>query len=408
MRLVRIRAILAALTFIVLATVFLSDRIERQMPDLEVYWRAGVRAAAGEPLYRTDDQHYQFKYLPAFAVLAIPLGALPLVVAKTAWFAASVALLLGFVTLSLRLPVRRHGPLWLLAAAVIVTMGKFYGHELILGQVNLLFGVVAVGSLLAIKAGRDVLAGALVALAIVVKPYAVIFLPWLVAQQRWRASLAATGGLAAALVLPMTRYSIDRTVALHREWWLTVTGSTAPNLLNQDNVSIAAMFAKWLGPGSVASWLSIAVASLLLLAAAYVFARRAEIEFPEGLEGSLLLTLIPLLSPQGWDYVFLIATPAVVYVVNYRARLPGVLRVLTPAALASDRPQPLRRARPRELRQVHGAVDYHDLFFRGDCGPCRAQSATGGVSALVSGVRRRRIQHGARNARRDTTSRQRD
>ena len=33
-----------------------------------------ARAAQAEPLYRTDDGHFQFKYLPAFAVLAIPIG----------------------------------------------------------------------------------------------------------------------------------------------------------------------------------------------------------------------------------------------------------------------------------------------------------------------------------------------
>lgn len=335
MRLVRVRATLAALTFIVLATVLLSDRIARQMPDLEVYWRAGARAAAAEPLYRTEDQHYQFKYLPAFAVLAIPLGAVPLAEAKTGWFAASVALLIAFVTLSLRLPVEQHGPLWLVVVSVIVTMGKFFGHELILGQVNLLFGAITVSALLALKAGRNELAGALIALAIVVKPYAAIFLPWLAADRRWRATLAALAGLAAALALPLTRYGFDRAVALHGEWWQTVTGSTAPNLLNQDNVSIAAMFAKWLGPGSVASWLSVALAALLLLVAAFVITRRRGVVFPEGLEGSLLLTLIPLLSPQGWDYVFLIATPAVVYVVNYREHLPRGLRILVLAALAT-------------------------------------------------------------------------
>ena len=335
MRLVRVRAIVAALGFVVLSTVLLSDRIARQMPDLEVYWRAGVRAAAGEPLYRTDDQHYQFKYLPAFAVLAIPLGALSLAAAKTFWFAASVALLIAFVALSVRLPIPRHGPTWLLVAAVIVTMGKFFGHELILGQVNLLFGVVAVGCFLALRADREALAGALVALAIVVKPYAVIFLPWIAAQQRLRATLTAGGGLVVALVLPLARYDVDRTVALHWDWWQTVTGSTAPNLLNQDNVSIAAMFAKWLGPGSLASWLSIALGALLLLVAVYVFICRRDVTFPEGLEGALLLTLIPLLSPQGWDYVFLIAAPAVVYVVNYRQQLPAGLRLLTFAALAA-------------------------------------------------------------------------
>jgi hypothetical protein len=333
MRLVGARATLAGLAFTVLATLLLSDRIKRQTPDLEVYWRAGVRAAAGEPLYRASDEHYQFKYLPAFAILAIPLGWLPLETAKVLWFATSVALLLLLIALSLRLPGRLDAAKWLLIAAAVVTMGKFYGHELILGQVNLLFGVIVVTAVLALRGGRDAAAGALTALAVVVKPYALIFLPWLVAQGRVLATFTAAAGVAVALVLPLVSYRVTQAIALHVDWWDTVTASTEPNLLNQDNVSIAAMFAKWLGPGAAAWWLSTIAVTVLLGTALYVFVLRGRIRFPEGLEAALLLTMIPLLSPQGWDYVFLIATPAVVYLVNYRAQLPRGLRVLVIVSL---------------------------------------------------------------------------
>src|SRR5690606_16561849 len=56
---------------------------------------------------------------------------------------------------------------------------------------------------------------------------------------------------------------------------------------------------------------------------------------PEVLEGALLLTLIPLISPQGWDYVFLIATPAVALFANYDDRLPAAVRWTTWAAVAT-------------------------------------------------------------------------
>ena len=36
-----------------------------EMPDFEVYWRTGARAAHAEPLYRVTDGEYQFKYFPA-------------------------------------------------------------------------------------------------------------------------------------------------------------------------------------------------------------------------------------------------------------------------------------------------------------------------------------------------------
>ena len=82
--------------------------------------------------------------------------------------------------------------------------------------------------------------------------------------------------------------------------------------------------------------LALRVAALVLLAiAALVFFYRRGIAFPEGLEGSVLLTLMPLLSPQGWDYVFLIATPAIVYIINYVDLLPRPIRFLTVAAVVT-------------------------------------------------------------------------
>jgi hypothetical protein len=37
-------------------------RASDSMADFEVYWRGATRAAAAEPLYRVDDEHYRFKY----------------------------------------------------------------------------------------------------------------------------------------------------------------------------------------------------------------------------------------------------------------------------------------------------------------------------------------------------------
>ena len=305
-----------------------------KMPDFDVYWKIAARASNAEPLYRTDDGHFQFKYLPAFAVLVIPVGLLPLATAKLLWFATSIGLLIVLLRLAVRLPPEQRRPARWLYVILIVAFGKFYAHELVLGQVNLLFAVIATAALLAMKHGRELAAGALVALAIVIKPYAVLFLPWLAARRQPASFLAAGGGLALALALPTLLYGVEGNLLLHREWWRTVTETTAPNLLVHDNVSLAAMFFRWFGPGDLSTRLAYGGAVALLATAGLVFLGRRGVRFPEGLEGGLLLTLMPLLSPQGWDYVFLIATPAIVYLANYDDQLPQPLRALTIAAVA--------------------------------------------------------------------------
>jgi hypothetical protein len=307
-------------------------KVSRRMPDLEVYWNAGGRAAAAEPLYRVEDEHFQFKYFPAFAILAIPLGALPLPVAKAFWFFTSIGLLVVLLALVPRLLIERRKSTALLVAITFFVLGKFYVHELALGQVNILLAVIATCAMLAMKTRREAAAGLLVALTIVIKPYAVILVPWLVARRNRWSVLAVMAGAAAAFVLPAVRYGFAQTVALHRDWWRTVTDTTAPNLMTVDNVSLASVYARGLGQGSLATFMALATAAALLAAAAFVFSRRRGILFPEGLEAGLLLTLIPLLSPQGWDYVFLLSTPAVIYLANYEDRLPRLLRAVTIAA----------------------------------------------------------------------------
>jgi hypothetical protein len=304
-----------------------------KMPDFEVYWKAASRAALAEPLYRDSDGHFVFKYLPAFAVLAIPLAGVGRDTAEIAWFASSVILLVLLVTLAIRLPAEQRKTVRWLATATVVIFAKFYAHELVLGQVNILFAVVAVAMLLSIKHGRELAAGALVALAIVIKPYAVLFLPWLVARRQLASIASSALGLVIVLLLPAAMYGWGGNIALHQEWWRTVTETTAPNLSVYDNVSLAAMFFRWAGPGELSARLAYGGAAVLLVVAAIVFFWRRGITFPEGLEGAVLLTLMPLLSPQGWDYVFLIATPAIVYVVNYVDLLPRALRIATIAAV---------------------------------------------------------------------------
>jgi len=321
--------VLAALA----AWIFVFKAADR-MPDFEVYWKAGARAASAEPLYRAEDGHYVFKYLPAFAVLAIPIGLLPLGIAEATWFTTSVLLLVVLLAQAVRLLPERRKPVWILIPALIVALGKFYGHEIVLGQVNLLLAVVASGALLAMRSGREALAGGLVVLAIVIKPYAVIFLPWLVARSRSSSIVAALVGSTAVFAIPAALYGWNGNIVQHQAWWNMVTSTTAPNLFVADNVSLASAFARMLGAGEMASRLSLAFSALLLVSVAVVFLLRRGVSFPEGLEGGLLMTLMPLISPQGWDYVFLLSTPAAALLINYEDRLPGAMRALTLAALA--------------------------------------------------------------------------
>ena len=319
---------------------------------------AAARARGAEPLYRAEDGHYQFEYLPAFAVLTSPGARVSLETAKAVWFVASVALLVALVSLSLAMLPERRKAEWVLVTLTVVVMLKFYGHELVLGQMNALFAVLVAAAAVSLKADREAAAGGLIALAIVVKPYAVIFLPWVLARRRTAAIAAAAAGAVMLIALPALVYGVQGDIDLHLAWWKTVTQSTAPNLTNADNVSIAAMSAKWIGMGLAATVLTAVTSAILLGTAIFVFVRRRTVALPEGLEAAFLLTCIPLLSPQGWDYVFLVSTPAIMFLVNYEDRLPAFTRFTAIAALATIG---LERVRPANRTRLPTAHSWRSL-----------------------------------------------
>ena len=329
----RTRVLLAVLALVSLIALF-TTRVSRKMPDFQVYWTAASRALAAQPLYRAEDGHYQFKYLPAFAVLAAPVALAPLNAAKAAWFAVSAFLMIALLWLSVRaLPgLRRPAPI--LVVLTFLAMAKFYAHELVLGQVNLLFAVIVALAVVWLRKGREAAAGLLLACAVVVKPYGAIFAPWLATRRDRTAFATMIAALLVLLVLPAARYGWQGNLQLLGDWWRTVTSTTAPNLTNPDNVSLGAMFAKWLGADSAAGPLAALTGVLLLALTGVVVAGRGALPATETLEASMLLLLIPLLSPQGWDYVFLIGTPAVMLLINDSASLPRGLRFATIAAIA--------------------------------------------------------------------------
>jgi alpha-1,2-mannosyltransferase len=313
---------LVVLSLIVLGAVVYTVRIRHEMIDFITWRQSAVRALRAEPLYRPEDGHYQFKYLPMFALVMAPLGAISQDAGKMLWFAISAGFLAALLRWSVvALPGRRLPELTLVSITVIL-MAKFYLHELLLGQTNLLLGVLLVGALLAVRRDRPLTAGALVGAAVFVKPYALILMPWLLVTKGWRAAAMAAGVVAAGLVLPAVVYGWNGNLDLLRGWLITVTDSTMPNLLGNDNVSIASMWAKWLGPGfwaTALTLLTMASAGALVIAA---WRRRRGVAAPEYLECALLMLLIPLVSPQGWDYLLLLATPAIVCLVDRWRELP--------------------------------------------------------------------------------------
>ena len=195
-------------------------------------------------------------------------------------------------------------------------MGKFYARELFLGQTNILLGVILLGALAAAGRGAVKTSGACLALAVFVKPYALILLPWLMLATGLQGLAAFSVVLAAGVLAPALSYGWSGNIDQMLGWYRTVTDTSAPQLMKEENISFATMWAKWVGPGQGARVMATATSLLAVAVTALIFAWRRRVASPSYLEFGLLLMLVPVLSPQGWDYLLLLSTPAILCIVD--------------------------------------------------------------------------------------------
>jgi hypothetical protein len=304
------------------AVVFLV-RIQEDMVDFEVNYRAGQRMRMGENLYQTSDGHFMFKYAPFSALLYVPLSYLSLDVAKPVWYSITVACTIFLFTVSYRL-ARRTAPNTL-AFAVFppLILAKFFFREMKLGQINtivasvMLFMIWHMREEAKLDRVRETLVGGLWGLGTALKPYGLIFFPYFFVKGMWRALVAGVGILGFTLVTPAVFYGIRGNIDIHREWVSTLSHSTPSLFTTADNVSIVAFMMKWTGSRHLSSWaygLLVTGLALLLLG---VIRKGRTLPRRAVLECSILLTLIPLVSPLGWDYTFLLSVLGVTLLVAH-------------------------------------------------------------------------------------------
>lgn len=313
-------AILVLAVVIFLSLVFLL-RFKDEMADFEVNYRAGQRIRSGETLYRTADGHWQFKYLPFSAFLYLPLTLLPLSLAKALWFGGIIAASVLTFVMSSRLADVQGGSFFSPAFFAAVVLGRYFLRELQLGQINALitFLLVAVIWLLVRSASPSAGAagGALAGLAAALKPYAMVFAPYFVLRKKWSALAAGLAVLALAILAPALFYGWRGNLIVLGEWRSSLAASTPSLLSSQDNVSLIGFLLKRTHDQS----LSLAIYFILLAALGglvlFLAQRGRRLPRPAVLDGFLLLALIPLISPLGWDYTFLSAAPAMILVCRH-------------------------------------------------------------------------------------------
>ncbi|HET9215700.1 MAG TPA: glycosyltransferase family 87 protein [Terriglobia bacterium] len=310
------RALIVAVIGLAIAAGYVL-RIRDAMVDFGVNYRAGQRLVAGESLYPTTDGHYMFKYLPASAMLYVPLSHLSFQSAKLAWFLISLLALAGSFLVVWRLVPLPHQPYVFVISGLV--LAKYFLRDFRLGQINILVTLVMLLTTRALSKDdtpQKAAAGLLAGLATAMKPYSAVFFPYFLVTGNWTALASGIAALAVAIVAPAMFYGWQQNFEVLQEWFTTLSQSTPTQIAGRDNVSVIGFFSKWLGDSThalVATMIVLAGLAVLMLA---VIRRGGQRRGRAVLECAMLLTLIPLISPLGWDYTFLMSLLAVALLIN--------------------------------------------------------------------------------------------
>lgn len=319
-----------------LASLVFLLKIKDEMVDFEVGYVAAKRLRGAETLYRVSDGHYQFKYMPFSASLYLPLSFLPITLAKACWYGMAICCSILIFWLSLNLVRSDSEKRLLLALLPPLILARYFLREIQLGQINTLITLLLL--LMVWFLGRrnsslyQGMAGFFWGLATALKPYAVIFFPYLVIRKKWLSLAIGLIILISALLLPSFFFGPRGNFTVLREWKTSLAASTPSLLSSQDNVSLLGFLVKWTGRQDLSFTLYLIILALLSLMTLWLFlkaGKASETAPPILLDSFLLLAYIPLLSPLGWDYTFLSFAPAVVLILNhvnkYRVFWRGIL-----------------------------------------------------------------------------------
>jgi len=315
-------SILILLGFVIFILLFLF-KVKGEMVDFEVNYRAGKRLRIGEALYQTEDGHYMFKYLPCSALLYLPLSFLPLDTAKAIWYFAVVLCSFFLVYISYKiLASEKRKSLYLVILPPLI-LAKFLLREILLGQINTLVALVLLFMIWfftsekeTVLSKRETYAGILWGMAVALKPHALIFFPYFLVKKKWRAFLSGLGFLLVVLLAPSFFYGLRGNIDILRDWISTISRSTPALFTSQDNISIMAFFMKWTGNQDLSYLLSGLIIVLLAFLVLIVILRGKEIAQAHILECSVLLILIPLVSPLGWDYTLLMSVLGIMIIIQ--------------------------------------------------------------------------------------------
>ena len=230
----------------------INDRF--QMVDFEVYYRTAERMVHHQDIYRIQsDGHFVFKYAPSSAIFFIPFLLFGFGMSKYIfWLAITVALAWGLSTLAFFIlknkdSISNKSINFALFFSILAVVPHIH-LEWHLGQVNIILMVLYIGVLKYLLEDNDIGVGILLGISIFIKPFGLIFLPYLIVKKKLRATMYFVLASVVIGVLPILFYpSWGELMGLYGAWIseLQIELASKQNLLKDANHTLFSVVARY-------------------------------------------------------------------------------------------------------------------------------------------------------------------
>ena len=230
------------------ATFFSTRRPDVQDQDFGAYYRAGQAVAAGVSPY-TIDSHGPlgaYMYAPVFAHFAFRyFAALPYLWAVRLFLLINWIATVACVWLCLRLIRSPNRDLFWLGLIALVPTGDYLKANLHNGQVGTLLLLACLIWLNLMLSGRCFLGGLVLSLAVGLKLYPALLVPYLLLRKDWRGIAGVTIGILILFAAPAAFVGWHRVIPLHTEWLrFCVSTQITDQTTRSGNQSLLAVLAR--------------------------------------------------------------------------------------------------------------------------------------------------------------------
>jgi len=312
------------------------------LSDFEVYYKSAVRILQGQNLYRIGaDGFYLFKYSPVSAIFFIPLAILPFGIAKVVYWLFCSFIMMACINLPLRLVNQdridvkpaRINTLVLLSGLILMV---HFLRELHLGQVNFILLALYILTCRYLVARKPGTVGFLLAISLFIKPFGLIFIPYLLYKGKWKEMAFLVLYTMILAIIPLFFYrSLDLTANQYVAWFheLFVELGNKQEFTIPANQTIFSVIARYACLGSLlkTSLLFIVFQLMILVMIAVLVIilihKGKEITRREILEMTFLMGLIPLLAFSG-ENSFCLFLPVVVLILYSFRELSVPMKIL--------------------------------------------------------------------------------